>query len=201
MRGSGSSPPCMIGYRFCPWPSGTLRHRSSHRTERSAASSIRGPRPTPAETTSSNCHFINHFISFSAVFIIPMHLHHYVGIYRLLYSHTFLGRHHQFPACVVGIRELDALFRHFGEVNKRHHLKAARIRQDRSIPSHEIVNTAEMFQNLGARLVSQVIGVGENNFDPFKNSSDRGLSWLLTYLVLSFGPLLLPSSFPVSQPA
>ena len=53
--GSGSSPPWIIGKIFWQFPSSEFRHRSSHRTERSAASSILAPRPIPAETTSSSC--------------------------------------------------------------------------------------------------------------------------------------------------
>jgi hypothetical protein len=51
----------------------------------------------------------------------------------------------------------------FSQIRKRHHLKAAGIRQHRSTPTGEALQAAECGDPLGARPQHQMIGVAEHD--------------------------------------
>src|SRR5215470_5504293 len=59
--------------------------------------------------------------------------------------------------------KLDAVLAHGAQSLERENLEPARIRKDRTIPSHEPVETPEIANQLVARPKVQVIRVAENH--------------------------------------
>ena len=59
--------------------------------------------------------------------------------------------------------ERDAVLVELTEFRQRHHLEAAAVGQDRSIPTCKFVQAAERRHAFGARAQHQVIGVAEND--------------------------------------
>jgi hypothetical protein len=59
--------------------------------------------------------------------------------------------------------EGDALLGNFAQLGQRHHLKAAAIGEDRAVPLHEFVQTAQRGNPLGGGAQHQVIGIAQHN--------------------------------------
>ena len=64
------------------------------------------------------------------------------------------------PAVHVAI-EAHALLLYFSQLGQGKNLKAAAVREDRPVPGHEAVQTAEAFYEPVARADVEVIGVGQ----------------------------------------
>ena len=59
--------------------------------------------------------------------------------------------------------EQRALLGDLAQLRQRHHLEAAGIRQDRSIPVHEFMQAAQPRDSLGAGPQHQVVGIAQKN--------------------------------------
>ena len=62
----------------------------------------------------------------------------------------------------VGFK-LDPLFRHFAQSVQTHHLKPARIRQNRPLPIHKPVQAPKRCDTLGCGTQHQMIGIAQQN--------------------------------------
>src|SRR5215467_11098047 len=72
-------------------------------------------------------------------------------------------RRNERPAAVDVILEFDALFGDFAQFRERENLEPAAIRENGTIPAHEIVQAAKMFDDVESRPNEQMISVSENN--------------------------------------
>ena len=61
------------------------------------------------------------------------------------------------------LRKLDAVFVDGAQRGEREHLKAAGVGEDRPVPLHELVQAAQLANQLVAGPEVQVIGVGEDH--------------------------------------
>ena len=76
--------------------------------------------------------------------------------------HHTLGGEHQFAA--VDMRgELHTLLGHLADIGQREHLKTTRIRQYRTFPTLETVQTTCLVQDLRTRTQVEMVGVAEDD--------------------------------------
>jgi hypothetical protein len=59
--------------------------------------------------------------------------------------------------------EFDALFRNFPELGKRKNLETAAVGENRTVPAHEVVKSAEVPDEFVTRPNMQVISIGKDN--------------------------------------
>lgn len=67
---------------------------------------------------------------------------------------------------VIGGDEAHALIGKLDRVGMGEDLEAARVREDGTVPVHEVVQAAELGHRIGARAHGQVIGIGEHDLAP-----------------------------------
>jgi hypothetical protein len=85
-----------------------------------------------------------------------------VGAERLLDLDRDLGRK-KMRRAVDGRTELDAGLGDFSELREAEHLEAAGVGEDRPVPAHEAMQSAELAHQAVPRPEKQVIGVGEHD--------------------------------------
>ena len=88
--------------------------------------------------------------------------HHDIAAQQALDFHAALGREHVFRAIDMAA-EFDALLGQLAQFGQAHHLVAAAVGQDRALPVHEFMQTAQPRHPLGPRTQHQVVGIAENN--------------------------------------
>jgi hypothetical protein len=76
--------------------------------------------------------------------------------------HRFVGPEPQQRSVDV-IAERDAVGVHVARPREREDLEAARVREDRAVPTHEAVEAAEATDALGSRTYREVVGVSEHD--------------------------------------
>jgi hypothetical protein len=85
-----------------------------------------------------------------------------VGAERLLHLDGDLGRK-KMRRAVDGRTELDAGLGDLSELREAEHLEAAGVGEDRPVPAHEAMQSAELTHEAVPRPQKQVIGVGEHD--------------------------------------
>ena len=91
--------------------------------------------------------------------------HDDIGSQQPLDFHAGFRRQHVFRAVDMA-GEGHALFGQLAQTGQRHHLKAARIGQDRAVPVHETVQPAQTRDAFRAGPQHQVIGVAQQDVGP-----------------------------------
>ena len=90
-----------------------------------------------------------------------IHLHGNVGAEQELYLDRAFGR--QLDLCAVDMgAESDGFFTHLAEFGQRHHLKAAGVREHRSVPTCKLLQTSERCDALRPWPQHEMIGVAEH---------------------------------------
>ena len=74
--------------------------------------------------------------------------------------HTLLGAHKDLPAVNMG-GEIHAFLLDLPQTGQAEHLKSAGIRQDRTVPGHELMQTAALPDQLVRRPQVQMVGVAQ----------------------------------------
>ena len=92
--------------------------------------------------------------------LVQLHLD--VGAEQALDLDGAFGREHVRRAVEVRL-EAHALLADRAQLAERHDLEAARVRQDRALPAHELMQAAKPSDALRARPQHQVIGVGQHD--------------------------------------
>uniref|UniRef100_A0A182N6C0 Uncharacterized protein n=1 Tax=Anopheles dirus TaxID=7168 RepID=A0A182N6C0_9DIPT len=115
----------------------------------------------PVQPADRSVHRFLHARSRRGRFHHIVQLHHYVRPDRVLDLHAAFRCQHTL-ATVVRTLEPYALLGDFGQLQQRHHLEATGIGQQRSRPTHELVQTARLFQHVRPGAHSQVVGVAEH---------------------------------------
>ena len=77
--------------------------------------------------------------------------------------HVVLGRPEHMATVVIGGDEAHALIGELDRIGMGEDLEAARVREDGTVPVHEVVQAAELGHRIGARAHGQVIGIGEHD--------------------------------------
>lgn len=90
------------------------------------------------------------------------HLHDDVSAQPVLDGHALLRRQ-QHAAAVHGRLELDAALGDVSEVQQRHHLEAAAVRQHAARPVYEAVQAAHRRDEVRAGVVAEVVGVAQDD--------------------------------------
>ena len=107
-----------------------------------------------------------HRLAGDGLVALPRHhvveLHDHVGAQVPLDLHHALGREHAARAVEV-TAELHAVLGDRAQVLEREHLEAARVREDRAVPRHEAVQSAQLAHEIVARAQVQVVGVREDH--------------------------------------
>ena len=99
-------------------------------------------------------------------------LHDHVGAEVALDLHHALRRERVLRAVDVAAK-LDAVLAHGAQPLEREDLKATGVGEDRPIPSHEPMQSAEIANQLVARPQVQMIRVGENHLRADRAEVDR----------------------------
>ncbi len=89
--------------------------------------------------------------------------HHDVAAERELDVDRGFGREHVRVAIQMRAEE-HAFFRDFAQIAEAEDLEAARVRQDRARPGHEVVQPAEVADQFVAGAEEEVIGIGQDDF-------------------------------------
>ena len=89
-------------------------------------------------------------------------LHDHVGAEVALDVHHRFRREDVLRSVDVAAK-LDAVFAHGAQALEREHLKAARVGEDRPVPSHELMQPAEIANELVARPQMQMVRVAEDH--------------------------------------
>ncbi len=88
--------------------------------------------------------------------------HDDIAAQQALDLHAPFGREHVFGPVDMAA-EFDALLRKLAEVGQAHHLVPSAIGQDRPLPVHECMQSAQLRNPFGTGPQHQVIGVAEND--------------------------------------
>ncbi len=114
-------------------------------------------RPTQRQLHGSPCFFLA-----DGVWRALIEYHCDVGVKIVLHPHRFFRRQHNFSA-IDRRTEPDAVLSDLAHLRQREHLEATGIRQDRTVPVHELVQTAVFADDFRARPQHEVEGITEND--------------------------------------